>query len=221
MSRSSNALRRGATLPEMLTFAVMLVLFLTISVAIVAAVLDAPNRLQAKVDTLQSAASGFYRLERDVRTSDLSGDFACTATGTITCTQTASTLTSTAALAIVSPMSGSTFESSSTTGKPTWQGVIVYWIAAGSSGHTNLYRAFVAFASTIQAPNEPNAVQVQTAVTTAVATTSPAIAMPSVSALDVDFGSTSKVLGLKAFVTGSEGGKTNETSFESDTFARD
>jgi len=220
MSRSNSARQRGASLTELLTFTTLLTLFMTTSLAVVAPILDAPSQLQAKVDTLQSATSGFYHLQRDVRLSDIGGDYTCTTTGTITCTQSASTLTSTPALAIVSPMSGTTFESSLTTGKPTWQGVDVYWIATGASGQTNLYRVFVAFASTIQAPTEPTAAQVQTAVSTAIVTTGPAIDMASVSALDVDFNSTSKVLGLKVFVTGTEGGRTNETSFESDTFAR-
>jgi hypothetical protein len=220
MSRSNKRRQRGASLTEMLTVSAMLGIFMTMGIAIVGPVLDAPNRLQSKVDTLQSAASGFYRLQRDVRMSDLGGDFACTTSGTITCTQSASTLTATNSLAVVTAMSGTTFQASSTTGKPTWQGVNVYWLGTDSSGATDLNRTYVAFASSIQAPSLPTAAQVQTAITTAVATSSPSMIMDSVSALDVDFNSTSKVLGFKVIVTGSEGGRTNESSFESDTFAR-
>jgi type II secretory pathway pseudopilin PulG len=219
MSPSSKSRQRGTTLTELLTVTTILGLFLTLALGIIAPVLGAPARLQAKADTLQSAASGYYRLQRDVRASDIGGDYACTTTGTITCTQTASTMTSTPALAIVTPMSGSNFVSSSTTGKPTWQGVTVYWIAT-VSGRTNLYRAYVAFGSAIQAPTEPTAAQVQSAVTTAVGTSGPSIDMANASSLSADFNATSNVLGLKVSVAASEGGRTNETSFESDTYAR-
>jgi hypothetical protein len=211
---------------ELLTAIVVLGLLLSFAVVLVAPVLRAPTRLQSKVDTLQSVASGFYRLQRDVRTSDIGGDYACTTTGTITCTQSYGTLTSTPALAIVTALSSSnqflynTTTSSSSVGLPIWQGVMVYWVGSVSSGGSALNRAYVAFASPIQSPAEPTASQVQTAVATAVGSSSTFEAVPNVSQLQVDFNSANHVIGLKVVSTGTHSGETNETSYESDTYAR-
>jgi len=226
MSRSSKSRQRGTTLAELLTVTVVLGFLFSFSVALMAPVVNAPNKLQSKVDTLQSITSGFYRLQRDVRTSDISGDWACTTSGTITCTQTYSTLTTTPALAVITALSSAnqfSYNSTtggSTTGLPTWQGVMVYFVATSSSGGSNLVRVYVPFASAIQAPAVPTQVQVQAAVSTAVATTSPFVAAPHVGQLLTDFNSAQHVIGLKLVANGTENGRTNKTSYESDTYAR-
>jgi hypothetical protein len=226
MLRSSSARQRGTTMAELLTAIVVLGFLLSFSVSLVLPVLSAPNKLQSKVDTLQSVTSGLYRLQRDIRTSDIGGDWACTSGVTPTCTQSYSSLTSTPVLAVVTALSSSnvftynTTTGSSTVGEPIWQGVMVYWVATSSSGGSNLNRAFVAFATPIQAPAMPTQTQVQTAVITALALSSAFVAVPHIGQLLVDFTSADHVIGLKLVTTGTEHGRTNETSYESDTYAR-
>jgi hypothetical protein len=226
MLRSCKSRQRGTTMAELLTVTVVLGLLLSFAISLVAPVLSAPSKLQSKVDTLQSVTSGLYRLQRDIRTSDIGGDWACTSGATPTCTQSYSSLTSTPVLAVVTALSSSnvfTYNSttgSSTVGEPIWQGVMVYWVAASTSGGSNLKRAFVAFVTPIQAPTMPTQAQVQTAVITALALSSAFVAVPHIGQLLVDFNSATHVIGLKLVTTGTEDGRTNETSYESDTYAR-
>jgi len=225
MSRSSSARQRGTTLVELLIVTGVLGLFLTLGVTLVTPVLNAANKLQAKADTLQSAVTGLYRMRRDVRMSGIGGDYACTASAPVTCSQ-PSLLTATPAVAILTAQSGGQPQYMTTTGNaniglPTWQGVDVYWVASNASG-TFLYEAFGAFPSGIQelpASNPVTQAQVQTAVALALAGTSTVVA-PNVSQLSASFKPSQHVMGLKIFSSGNEGGRLNETSFESDTYAR-
>ena len=69
MSASSKRHSRGFTLAEMLTVIVIMGLFTTFAVAIIAPVVNAPNKEQAKIDTLQAAGRGLYQMQRDLRTA--------------------------------------------------------------------------------------------------------------------------------------------------------
>src|SRR5579863_3675035 len=99
MSRNS-ARRRGYTIVEVLSVTVVLGLVMTIIAAIIGPLLRSQNQTQAKVDTVQAAAIALYRVQRDLRNTSWSSVWACTTTGTPTCTQ-PTTSTATQALVVL------------------------------------------------------------------------------------------------------------------------
>jgi type II secretory pathway pseudopilin PulG len=134
MSRN-NARRRAYTIVEVLSVTVVLGLVMTIIAAIIGPLLRSQNQTQAKVDTVQAAAMALYRVQRDLRNTSWSSVWACTTTGTPTCTQpTASTATQ--ALVVLTAYQGGTGQFQLAGGKPQWQGATVYWIDA--SGNLNV-----------------------------------------------------------------------------------
>lgn len=149
MSRRSSSRRRGYSLVELLSIVVVLGLVLTLIAAIIGPLLRSQNQTQAKVDTVQAAAMALYRVERDLRNTELTSIYACTTTGTPTCTQpTALTATSAIVVATAYQQGTGAFQFDASDGKPDWQGATVYWI--DSSGNLK-----VAFDGTVGTPGSP------------------------------------------------------------------
>lgn len=206
MSRSSYR-RRGYTLVELLSITVVIGLVLTLIAAIIGPLLRSQNQTQAKVDTVQAAAMALYRLERDLRNSELTSVYACTTSGTPACTQpTALTPTSAIVVATAYQQGTGQFQFDQTTGKPNWQGATVYWV--DSSGNLK-----VAFDSGGSTPGSPvNATQAAQAVTD-VLSNGTTIAR-FVEQMSVEIPATGNVLSLELQAQSSVSGALNETTYQ-------
>ena len=226
MSASNKRASRGFTLSEMLTVIVIMGIFTTFVVAIIAPVVNAPNKEQAKIDTLQAAGRGLYDLQRDLRMADITGIYACSGSGgSVTCSQ-PSSLTSTNIIAIVSPVASGQLNwssSSSTLGLPAWQGVVVYWLDPNGSEH-DLDRAYVS-ASTIGSSLGAGSLTSSFATTAATAVSdaqsSGGMTLASdVNALSTSINTATGVVGLQMTAQSTEGSATNSTQFSSSTYVR-
>ena len=98
---------------------------------IIGPLLASQNRTQAKVDTVQAAAMALYRVERDLRNTNLGSIYSCTTGAVPTCATPSPALTSTTAIVIATAYHSGTgqFQLNSS-GKPNWQGADVYWVDA-------------------------------------------------------------------------------------------
>src|SRR5579863_8798103 len=107
MSHINRHAARGMTLAEMLVAMIVMGLFGTLAVAVIAPIADAPYRAQAKDSTIQSATEVMYRLERDLRMSDASGVYMCASGSGWVCTVPTTTLAAANTVAIATPLDAS------------------------------------------------------------------------------------------------------------------
>ena len=112
---------------------------MTMLVAVIAPLMRSQSRSQAKLDTVQSAVSALYRVQRDLRQTYYLGTWACTTGSTATCSQ-PTTFGTTSAIAFPTAYLNGTGQfqlqaGGATPDQPNWQGVMVYWI--DSSGALN------------------------------------------------------------------------------------
>jgi hypothetical protein len=222
MLRSSKGNRgyRAFSALELLFATGILGIGISMALIITIPMFRAPNQMVAKVDSLDGAVTGMYRIQRDLRMSDVNGVWICS-TGPVSCSRPATTYASTTALAVISPMSGGAAQWSSSTGQAAWTGVQVYWLKTNSSGGSDLWQVFEAISGLgtgTTGAQSMTASQAQTAVTSALTSASAIIAAPNVTQLSVS--AYSQIIGLKFGAVVDRGGRINETSFESDTFAR-
>jgi type II secretory pathway pseudopilin PulG len=131
MSRNKLS-QRGTTIPELMTVVVILGLLMTMLVAVIGPLMRSQSQSQAKLDTVQSAVSALYRIQRDLRQTYYLGTWACTTGSAATCSQ-PTTFGTTSAIAFPTAyLNGSSqFQlqvGGSTPDQPNWQGVMVYWI---------------------------------------------------------------------------------------------
>ncbi len=225
MSANSKSRSRGFTVAEVLTVVVIMGIFTTFVVAIISPIANAPNKEQAKIDTLQAAAQGLYEIQRDLRMADVTGVYACTSAGGVaTCTQPTG-LTSTSILAIASPLaSGQLYwsQSAGSVGKPAWQGVVVYWLSANGQNY-NLERAYVSSSTlgTIGAGTLGTtfASMAATAAQDAQAAGGTTVAS-DVNSLSASVNTLSGVVGLSMTAQSHEGAGVNSTQYSSNTYAR-
>lgn len=207
------------SITEMLVAMTVLGLFLALSAFLVGPLLRAPNQHQVKVDTIETAADGVYRLQQSLRNSNEGGIYTCSAGSPVTCTALPSSFTSISAVAICSPLTGGNGAASvdSTTFAVKWQGLKVFWLAGNTTGGNDLRESFQAITASTSLPT---AAQAQTAVTAALASTNYLVAAPNVQTLSVNGNSATHVIGLKMVAKSTLGGRWNSTSYESDTYAR-
>ena len=224
---NSNARSRGFTIAEMLTVLAILAVFTTFIVGIIGPVIRAPQKEQAKINTLQAAAQGLYQMQRDLRMAGITGVYACTGTGaSVTCSQPASPSNGVTSLAVISPLSSGQLNwslSPSTSGLPAWQGVVVYWLDTNGAGTGNdLDRAFVS-SSTLGSlgagPLGSFASTAATAVQDARSSGGTTLAH-DVDNLSVFVNTTSHVVGLNITAQSTQGSAVNSTSYASNTYTR-
>jgi prepilin-type N-terminal cleavage/methylation domain-containing protein len=217
MSPRRTSGRRGYTIAEVLLVTVIMGMISSFVVLIVAPLFKMSNAQTAKVDTVQAAAKAFYRVQRDLRQSDVSGVYVCTYPAPSTCSPPASALTHAAVVAIITPLSNGygqlTWDSSQ--GQPKWQGFSVYWLAPDAQGLTALNYAF---ADPTGGAN-PTTASADAAVNKALGG-APSFLATSIADLQLSKSTTTSTIGLKMFAQSTEGGATNATSFESDTDIR-
>jgi hypothetical protein len=177
----------------------------------------ASNSQAAKVETIQTAEKTFYRIQRDLHQSNVSGVYVCTYPAPTTCSAPSAALTNVTVVAIITPKANGTGQMSwdPNQGQPQWQGFSVYWLAPDSNGLPALNYAFKDPA----AGANPNAISAETAVNLALAST-PQVLASSVTALQASLNAPKRTIGLKMFTTATKNGSTNATSFESDTVTR-
>jgi hypothetical protein len=190
------------------------------AVTIIAPLLNAPNVQQAKIDTVQTGAIALYRLQRDVRQGQDNGVYVCTYPAPSTCStpSAAPTLANVQVIAILTARAnGSGFAQWSNTGSPSWTGFQVYWLASDGNGTYNLTYAFSQ--STGFQPGA-SAASADTAVSAALQSTSPVVIAQHLLSIQMDHSAVSKMIGFVVAAQSTDGNKTNETSYEGDTFAR-
>ena len=130
MSRN-NAVQRGYTIAELGSVMFSMGLVLGAIALIIGPLLASQNRAQAKVDTVQAAAAALYRVERDLRNTNLGSVYSCTTGAAPVCATPPPSLTGTTAIVIVTAYRNGTGQFQLTSaGKPNWQGAAVYWVDA-------------------------------------------------------------------------------------------
>jgi type II secretory pathway pseudopilin PulG len=221
---------RAFSLAELLVFIVILGMFTTLAVAIVAPALNAPNKQQAKVDTEQTAVQGLYRMQRDLRMADANGVWSCTSTTVPVCQRPTTARRKSDAVVMVSPLVAGQLQwdatNPTTNGLPIWKGVEVYWLVPNGSGSNTLYRQYedqtTLGVSLGEGPVGAAGVSlnaVQLSVTSAVAASSASVVGTNVLELWVGTQNPPMVQ-LMVKAVSSDSNRTNQTSYEADTFAR-
>ncbi len=98
---------------------------------IIGPLLRSQDQTQAKVDTVQAAAMALYRVQRDLRNTDVGSIYACTTGASPACATPGPTLSSTSAIVMSSAyLSGTGPFQLDAVAKPDWQGATVYWVDA-------------------------------------------------------------------------------------------
>lgn len=200
---------------------VLLVMVCTFVPLIVGPLLSAPSNEQAKVDTVQSAALALYRMQRDLRQSDPSGVFACTYPGPSTCSVLTPDMTSTPVIAIMTTRTNGTGQSQWETakGQPQWTGFNVYWLVPNGQGSNTLKYAFGSANLPPGSPS-PGLATVNSAVNTALTSASPLTVALAIADMQTNVNVTRNTVGLWLSARSRVNGRTNETSYRSDTYAR-
>ena len=129
MSTSRGA-QRGFTLAELLTTIVIMALVMTPIALMIGPLLGSQSSAQAKTDTVQAATKALYKIERDLRNTNLGSIYTCTISGAPVCTSPTTSLGSTSAIVVATSYLNGTgqFQFQTASGKPFWQGADVYWI---------------------------------------------------------------------------------------------
>jgi len=212
----SDRWQRGYTIAELVCVVFIVGLVMTPIALIMGPLMNAQNRTQAKVDTVQGAAVALYRIERDLRNTNLGSIYACTTTGAPICAVPASTLGSTDALVIVSAYRNGTgqFITQSSSGKPYWQGADIYWVDA--NGVLNF--AFVVPALYTQG-NLLSAADARTAVADVLTTGGTGIAQP-VEQMSIAVPNVGHKVSFQLKIQSTIGTAINETTYQTDLETR-
>src|SRR4029077_12282437 len=132
--RSSVRGQRGFTLAEMLISIFILGLMLIAIGELALPILTAPSAGSAKSDTVSAAAYGLDVMERDIRETDVTGAWSCTAPPTVTCSQPANlTISPYIALLTAYDQFGVFQPNGVGSTQPAWQAYIVYSHPAGTN----------------------------------------------------------------------------------------
>ena len=212
----SNRRQRGYTLAELVSVVFIIGLVMTPIALIMGPLVNSQNRTQAKVDTVQGAAMALYRIERDLRNTNLGSIYECSTAAAPVCTVPASTLSSTGALVIVSAYRNGTgqFVTQSSSGKPYWQGADVYWV--DTNGVLNF--AFDVPALYTQG-NLLSAADARTAVAHVLATGGAGIAQP-VEQMSIAVPNVGHKVSFQLKIQSTIGTAINETTFQTDLETR-
>jgi prepilin-type N-terminal cleavage/methylation domain-containing protein len=224
MSRLRNRRQRGNTLVEMLSVLVILALLMTMVLSVLVPLLRAPNRSQAKLDTLEAAAAASYRIQRDLRQTLYNDAWACTTGAGATCSQPGTLSNATTAIALLTAYQNGTGQFQTQTGGtnvgyPSWQGVTVYWIDGSGDLHWAFYQPSSGFPETAPSLSAVLAAQaVQAATTGTVSSTQIAAGIQQLEAA-FPMGLTN-IISFQMQAQSNENNSTNETTYRSDVLAR-
>ena len=136
---------RGFTVVEVLTVIIIVGLVLAAIAMAMPLILNAPQAAQSQVDNVNTAALALYKMQRDVRQSNINGVYACTLPPSVTCSQPApaSSNPPVAAVGVVTADNGSGQFQANGFGAPKWTGLYVYWLTPNADGTSNeLDRAY-------------------------------------------------------------------------------
>lgn len=137
---------RGFTIAEILTVFVIVGLILGAIAAAMPFITRGPLAAQAQVDNVQSAALALYKMQRDVRQSNINGVWDCSMPPIVLCSQPLPQASNPPAqvVAVVTADDGSGQFKVHGPGEPLWTGMVVFWLTPNSDGTSNvLQRAYV------------------------------------------------------------------------------
>ena len=216
MSRLKVSAGRGYSIAEVLTVMVIMGFVSTFVALIIEPMFSGANSQDAKLQTLQAAEHAFYRIQRDIHQSNVNGVYVCTYPAPTTCASPSGVLTNATVIAIISPKTNGSGQLKWDTpqGQPQWQGFNVYWLAPDANGVMSLNYAFNNAGGAALNPGSVDA-----AVDNALGSVPQRLAA-SVTGIQLSQTVLTSTIGLKMAATATDSNKTNETSFESDTVAR-
>lgn len=215
--------QRGNTIVEMMSVVVILGLLMTMLLSVLAPLLRAPSRVQAKLDTVQTAAEALYRVQRDLRETYYLSAYACTTGATATCSQPTTLSNATQAIALITAYQTGTgqFQTQATgasAGQPLWQGVTVYWIDANNALHWAFYQPSSGF------PQSTNGLSSATAAQAVIAATTGGVSSTQLAAgiqqLEIALEGQTNIISFQMQAQSTENNNTNETTYRSDVLAR-
>lgn len=222
MSRGSRSLR-GTTIVELMTVVVILGLLMTMLIAVIAPMLRSQSRSQAKLDTVQTAAAALYRIQRDLRQTYFKSAWACTTSGSVSCSQ-PTTFGTTTAIAFPTAYLNGTGQFQlvaigPNAGQPDWQGVMVYWIDASGDLNWAFDTPTTGFTVQNKGLNSAGAAQAVTAATTGAVQKTEIAA--SIQQLEMAIDPTqTNIISLQMQAQSTVNGAPNETTYRSDVLAR-
>lgn len=211
------------TLAETLVAMVVLGMFFTMVVALIRPMLSASSQVQVKTSTVQTAAQVLYRLERDLRMTDAAGVYACTSDVVTSCTKPSGSLSGTARLAVATPLDASgNLQIDRTENAVAWTGLRVYCLMPNATGTSDLRFAYQPIAGIAPGAAGIRALSLAT-VASAVAqacSSNASVAATNLESIQVSANAAAGTIGVRLVARTLAGGKTNETSYQDEIYAR-
>lgn len=199
---------RGFTLAETIVAIFIFGLMLSAIATLTGPIVNAPGQEAAKSDTLMSAAYGLDTIERDIRQSDVTGIFACTKAGTVTCSQPTS-LTATPYLAVLTAYNASGIFQTG----PSWQAFVVYSQPAGSA---IIYRTYQSWSGS---PVTRQLAAVSAVTAASALPTGTTIAIPTAQSMSIGVNATGEI-DFQLATASSSGDASNSTRYTTTILAR-
>jgi prepilin-type N-terminal cleavage/methylation domain-containing protein len=141
--------QRGFSVAEVLTVIVIVGLMMSVIAFSMPLFLRSSDEAQSQVDNVNTAALALYKMQHDVRPSNVYGVFTCNTAPIVSCNVTApgpTPLPTAQAVVMLTADQGGLFQIDSN-GNPKWQGFFVYWLTPNADGSSNeLRRSFVPLA---------------------------------------------------------------------------
>lgn len=224
MSPANDRHARGMTLAETLTAMALLGLFSAFAVTLIGPIASSPSQVQVKIDAVQSTVSVAYRIQRDLRNANVEGVFACTAGPITSCARLGSELTPMARLAVLTPLDASgQLRLDAATSVAAWTGVRAYCLVKPNDVPGRLsvsYQPVTGIASGAAGAHNLSLGTVASAVSAACAETSATTIATSVESLSAAADGLARTIDVRVVTRSASGGKTNENSYQSSSYAR-
>jgi hypothetical protein len=206
--------QRGLSLSEMIVSTIILGFMLIAIASLALPTMTAPLRGSAKADTIMSAAYGLDVMERDIRGSDVSGVWACTASFGVTCSQPTSLTSTRYVAALTAYDAAGTFQPSCAT-TPCWQAYVVYSQPAGGN---IIYRTYWKWFTPPTTP-QAGAIAAVTAVSL-LPTSSLSLALPDAQSMSIAVTTANAQVSLQVTSAAGSGPTANSTTYNTTILAR-
>lgn len=230
-------LQRGFSVAEVLTVTVILAMLLAAMVAIIPLMMHSPLQMQSQVDQVNAAAIALYKIRRDFSEGDISGVMGCTTAPVVSCDSASTSMESVQAMAVVTAENNvGAFQVDGTSGYPLWQGFYVYWLVPNQAGTAyDLMRAFEpapacpvvpppgcvpVITVTNGVPNNVTPTMVNPLVTAALALTPPPVLTNNIVSMSLGEQVGSSTVQFELNAGAFAGANQAETTFQSNTYAR-